>query len=93
MAEVVNGHLRADVSMVGGAGTCLMEHNGTFRKSGNFHAPTLSITRITKKYHGTFRNMPWGPPTPTFFQEKYPFQKKYQFTRVYLSTFTKDTPT
>ena len=71
----------------GGAGTFLMEHNGTFRKSGNFHAPTLSITRITKKYHGTFRNMPWGPHTPHF------FQKKYQITQVYLSTFTKDTPT
>ena len=32
----------------GGAGTFLMEHKGTFRKSGNFNVPFLSERKVQK---------------------------------------------
>ena len=42
-------------------------HSG--RKSRNFHTPTPFGKKSTKKYHGTFRNLPSTPPTPLIFEE------------------------
>ena len=55
-------------------GTFLMEHMVTFRKFRFYHPPTTpSANEITKKYQGTFQNLPWRPPTPFFSNKKYPF--------------------
>ena len=61
--------------------TFLMKHiMMTFRKFRFYHPPTPSANKITKKYQGTFQNL----PHPLFFKQKVP---------VYFSNFAKDLKT
>ena len=49
----------------------LMEHMVTFRKFRFYHQPTPSANAMTKKYQGTFKNLP-EDPHPFFCKQKVP---------------------
>ena len=66
-------HYSTDLLPVITSGTFLMEHMVTFRKFRFYHPPTPSANEITKKYQGTFQNLPWRHPTP-FFSNLFTFQ-------------------
>ena len=62
---VINRKKNRSHTAQGGAGTFLMEHNGTFRKSGNLHPP-LSERKVQKSTMVLFEICPRHPPPPLF---------------------------